>query len=1384
MKQYRIAYTNIIRLLCLAWWQGGYASIQCNMVVVSLLWFAVVSSSGLMYAQGSVIPTSLEERVTHAETIIEGTIVEQFTMRPSPQGLIFTAHVIAPSKLLKGTLTAGDTRWASNFSSLDSSIRIVMITSGGRYRSDYLVVTPSLSLSVGDQGIFLLKTADRLLNAGVRQELSHNTESPIAPSTLSAVPLSAAYLPSGGMQAVLKYTVSSGLIAADMIETYPDIDDLQHRISTITHTPIRILTGVSLPDMTPKISSDGIAQIATIASISPLTISGGAGVAESVITITGNGFGTRTGQANVLFRDANSSAPVFFPAPSSAIISWSPTQIVVQVPSGTATGAVRVQVSGGSSATSGQQISIPFNIINISAPDGIPYRAALVNRNGRGGSTITPNADFQQNTLAYRAFIRALSAWRCASGVNFRPSSTTATATNTNNTDGLNVISFVNAYTQPDADASILGVTYNYYASCPVGTRHSIYQTEFDMEFISTPRSSAWDFGTTAIPNQFNFFTFVLHELGHAHQLGHVQSQTSLMFPAIPAGTVRSIDANTLRGAQDVMSIANFYTQCQQISMPTIPVIECDLSAFQAPPAVPVLVSPADSAVNQPINTLLQWNPANGALSYDVELDTTSSFSAPIVSQIGITATSAQLTRLIPQRRYFWRVRSVNSFGRSAYAVRSFNTQMPTRPTTPFLITPLDGASGLPLSVNLTWEVVPSAETYEVQVSANSSFSPLFAVQIVTTTNFSLSGLQILSQYYWRVRARNSADVSDWSLQRIFTTQGPPSPDPPLLLSPADNASNTELSVVATWTAVQGATGYDIQVSQRSDYSTLLYDQPGINTTRFVIPNLLSGTTFFWRVRSRNDIGVSQWVERRFTTQAPQPPEPPILSFPDDGSPRENINVTLSWVTPLVRVSYNVQVATNASFTGSLVRNVIRFDPSPGNINGSETFSYPVTGLQYSTQYFWRIQAENSAGASIWVQRSFTTQPPPPPDSPRLSLPEDGAIGQPTNLTLLWLAANNATGYDVEVSPSSGFIPLIASRYNNPATNFRLSNTQPGATYFWRVRSRNAIGDVSPWIQASFTTIGLPQSPEIITPLEGSVNPTSTIGSWLPASGATTYNLQVSLSPSFNEPLAFGNIGVIEPFAWMSGLAENRTYYMRVQPASPTGGVGEWSRTRTFSTFLLPPQVPFNLVPKHEAENQARNTELRWTTATNANLIHIQMTTNRNAIFTLESGQSTDIRPLLINDSTIRVTPPYITSRSLPPLTLPPLTEIFWRIRAKRGPHWSGWSMIHSYTTGQFVNATGSSITTPSNEFIRTATVLPNPASDMVIVQWVQEKFAATRIELINITGQSLYSSPLLPRSIGTHEHSVNVQQLSSGTYFMRLHCGTITVTIPLVILR
>ncbi len=135
-------------------------------------------------------------------------------------------------------------------------------------------------------------------------------------------------------------------------------------------------------------------------------------------------------------------------------------------------------------------------------------------------------------------------------------------------------------------------------------------------------------------------------------------------------------------------------------------------------------------------------------------------------------ATSFRVTDLSNSTGYFWRVKASNAGGTSDWSsVRHFTTIV-AAPAAPVLSSPADNAVNLSVELNLVWNAVGGAASYQVQVSSRSDFSTgLISQNGITLSSFAVSGLANETTYFWRVNAKNAGGTSIWSPVWQFTTE-------------------------------------------------------------------------------------------------------------------------------------------------------------------------------------------------------------------------------------------------------------------------------------------------------------------------------------------------------------------------------------------------------------------------------------------------------------------------------------------------------------------------------------------------------------------------------------------------------------------------------------
>lgn len=89
----------------------------------------------------------------------------------------------------------------------------------------------------------------------------------------------------------------------------------------------------------------------------------------------------------------------------------------------------------------------------------------------------------------------------------------------------------------------------------------------------------------------------------------------------------------------------------------------------------------------------------------------------------------------------------------------------------PLLVFPADGTIHVPLSLPLVWGEAVSAVSYRVQLATDNAFTMVVLDDsTIADTSLNVGPLLPVTEYYWRVRAKNAGGTSGWSSIFNFTT--------------------------------------------------------------------------------------------------------------------------------------------------------------------------------------------------------------------------------------------------------------------------------------------------------------------------------------------------------------------------------------------------------------------------------------------------------------------------------------------------------------------------------------------------------------------------------------------------------------------------------------
>jgi len=264
-------------------------------------------------------------------------------------------------------------------------------------------------------------------------------------------------------------------------------------------------------------------------------------------------------------------------------------------------------------------------------------------------------------------------------------------------------------------------------------------------------------------------------------------------------------------------------------------------------------------------------------------------------------------------------------------------------------------------------------------------------------------------------------------------------PDPPAGVTAESSSTN---SIVVTWGAVSGASGYNIY---RGMSLAAAFQKIGSSdSTVYTDFGLLSGTTYYYRVAAYTKQGEgSQSYHAYATTEFDAP---------------TNVQATADTAAMSITVSWNA--VSNAAYYI-----VYRSDSAYGNytqVTTSNTTSYTNTGLTANTTYYYKVAAVGTTGTvSTGLQSEYVSA------TTKFAAPTNVLATSPTttgskSVTVTWNAVSGATSYYIYRSDSAyGDYTQVG---NSSTTSY--TNTVPSSgTYYYKVA---AVGITGTGLQSSY----------------------------------------------------------------------------------------------------------------------------------------------------------------------------------------------------------------------------------------------------------------------------------------------------------------------------
>ena len=412
------------------------------------------------------------------------------------------------------------------------------------------------------------------------------------------------------------------------------------------------------------------------------------------------------------------------------------------------------------------------------------------------------------------------------------------------------------------------------------------------------------------------------------------------------------------------------------------------------------------------------------------------------IGEVGANVTSYSDSSLLPDTKYYYRVRAFNSFGYSIYSNEASAKTLP-------LGTPPNAPSNLNVSaiscdkVQLNWnDNSDNEDGFKIERKEGGGSFVLLTTVGPNITSYLDETTSENKNYTYKVTAFNEFGENSSSEKQITTPPCGTKPNAPSDLN-LEALSPTQVKITFTDNS-DNEDGFKIERKELggiySEIKTLSKDVTEF--TDSVNPN----TTYYYRVRAFNTYGFSDYSnEANITTpQIGIPPNPPTNLIASAVSCNE---VSLIWVDNSnnedgFKIERKVEGGTY-NVIATLTSNSTTYSDKP---------------LSGNTKYYYRVLAFNSYGSSTY-SNEFMILTPPCGTKPNAPTNLFGEAISSTQISLSWKDnSDNEDGFILERKEEGGTYQII-NTLPKDTNKYTDKNLIPDKTYYYRVKAFNSSGE-------------------------------------------------------------------------------------------------------------------------------------------------------------------------------------------------------------------------------------------------------------------------------------------------------------------------------------
>jgi phosphodiesterase/alkaline phosphatase D-like protein len=795
------------------------------------------------------------------------------------------------------------------------------------------------------------------------------------------------------------------------------------------------------------------------------------------------------------------------------------------------------------------------------------------------------------------------------------------------------------------------------------------------------------------------------------------------------------------------------------------------------PPTATTNAATDVSTTTATLNGTINANNGNTAVTFEYGPDTnygrTVTATPETVSGSSNTAVYANISNLLPNTTYHYRVVGVNAGGTANGADMTFITG--TGPLVTTTAATAVGTSTATLNgiVNANNEQTTVTFEYGLTIAYGTTLaadqSPLSGAANMAVS-VTLASLIPSTTYYFRAVGQNISGTT-YGTNKTFTT-APADPDAPTAVTNAATGVGTAGATLnGTVNSMNQSTIVTFEYGLTTAYGTTVPADQSPVTSEFLetlsktLTGLTGNTTYHYRVVAQNAYGTAYGSDMTFYTSEPAIP----IVTTDSAS---SVSTSSAILNGTVNANNTLIFAINFEYGPTIAYgNIVEANPYTVSGTFNTAVSQSITGLTNNTIYHYRVVVQSLSGMIYGADMTFTTGQSAP------TATTDPASGVGITLATLngTINAKNTTvivtfeyGFDTNYSRSIVADQSPVTGNTDVAVSKSLADLQPYTTYHFRVVAKNTDNTIY-GLDMTFTTDGTP--PTATTDAATAVSSSgATLNGTVKANNENTivnfeYGLTIeygSTQPADQNPVTGSSFTPVS--GTINGLAGNTTYHYRVVAQNGFGTT--YGLDNTFFTGAAVPTAITKVA-----------TDVGSTTATlNGAVIANNAATTVTFEFGRDTsyGRSMSANPNLVSGSTNTEVSSILTE-------LLPSTTYHYRVVA-----------VNSVGTTKGTDETFTTSTVDDIEQVNFSVSTeyslshnyPNPFNPTTLIEFTLPKPEYVELKVFNNLGKEVAELVSGNLSSGVHQYLFNGSDIASGIYYYQLVAGEFKDMKKMVLLR